>query len=189
MKQHHNEIIVMSRSMPFHGIGGMEIVAWDLCREFARRGKNVRVVTTAEPGHREPFEEDGVTVVPLSGTPAGRYSRKWWRASKDYFQAECLSSASVVLSISAGAYGLLKIKNFEIPIVMQAHGTSWGRFSQNGAVVSQGRLLHRCVILQICQRTFSTTAKSMPLWLLASECITTLAACHQIYLLLMKSCI
>ena len=119
---------MLSRSLPHHGIGGMEIVAWDLAKELVRQGLAVRIITTHIPGHGSSFVEDGVTVVPLVNTPSGRYSRPWWEESRKYFQTQCMDSALGVLSVSAAAYGLLPLKSRlpNCPFVLQAHGTSIG---------------------------------------------------------------
>jgi hypothetical protein len=34
-------ILIVSRGLPFHNIGGMEVVAWDLARAFAKEGDRV----------------------------------------------------------------------------------------------------------------------------------------------------
>lgn len=123
-----HEIVILSRSLPFHGLGGMEIVAWDLAREFARRGQTVRIITTPMPGREGEFEQDGVRVVPLQGVPGGRYSSAWWAASRRYFERHCMDTTRAVLSVSAAAFGLLSLKPRMkgTAFVMQAHGTSWG---------------------------------------------------------------
>lgn len=122
------EIVILSRSLPFHGLGGMEIVAWDLAKQFARSGHAVRIITTSLPDKEDEFEQDGVCVVPLRGTPSGRYSSAWWSASRGYFEQHCMDSTQAILSVSAAAFGILPLKQRlpHIPFVMQAHGTSWG---------------------------------------------------------------
>lgn len=122
------EIVILSRSLPFHGLGGMEIVAWDLAKEFVRAGHAVRIITTTLPGRFGEFEQDGVCVVPLSGTPSARYSFAWWAESRRYFEERCMESTQAVLSVSAAGFGILPLKRrlTNIPFVMQAHGTSWG---------------------------------------------------------------
>ena len=121
-------ITILSRALPFHGIGGMEMVVWDLSRELVRLGYPVRLVTTSLPNSNGEFEQDGVRVVPLPQSPSGRYSPAWWKESCMYFERHCIDSTSVVLSVSAAAFGLLPIKHLvpDIKFVMQAHGTSLG---------------------------------------------------------------
>jgi glycosyltransferase involved in cell wall biosynthesis len=123
-----SEIVILTRSLPFHSLGGMEIVAWDLARAFVRMGQAVRIVTTSLPGHRTEFVRDGVTIVPLAETPAGRYSAAWWRESRRHFEQHCMQTSAAVLSVSAGAFGLFPLKERlpGVPFIMQAHGTSWG---------------------------------------------------------------
>jgi glycosyltransferase involved in cell wall biosynthesis len=122
------EIVIVSRSLPHHRPGGMEIVAWDLAREISRLGFSVKVITTSIPGREPESEEDGVTIVALPGTRPGVYSAAWWRESRQYFRLNCMTTTRAVLSVSAGAFGLLRLKR-SMPasaFVMQAHGTSWG---------------------------------------------------------------
>ncbi|WP_311950613.1 glycosyltransferase family 4 protein [Halomonas piscis] len=125
MKQ---EIVILARSLPHHGLGGMEVVAWDLAVEFARLEYPVRVITTSLTDRRAEFEQDGVYIVPLASTPSGRYSRAWWRESCHYFSAHCMNTTLAVLSVSAAAFGILPLKRHmpDVPFIMQAHGTSWG---------------------------------------------------------------
>jgi len=78
MTQH---ILGVARTLPFHSIGGMQAIAWDLFREFARLGHKVTVITTSIPGKKNPFVADGVHVIPLEGTRPERCDSRWWQAS------------------------------------------------------------------------------------------------------------
>ncbi|WP_433293062.1 glycosyltransferase family 4 protein [Actinoplanes sp. CA-030573] len=122
-----DSILIFARSTPHHRTGGMETVAWALAAEWARTVRDVRVVTTAipRPPAPPPFVEDGVRVVPLPGTRPGEYSPEWWEASRAYW-ASLPTPPEVVLSVSAGAYGVVRdrAKFPHVPFVMQAHGTS-----------------------------------------------------------------
>ncbi len=122
------EVVMFSRSLPFHGLGGMEVVAWDLSKELARQGYAVRVITTSVPGKRGEFISDDVVVVPLNNVAPARYSRSWWRETRNYFARKCLHSTYAVISVSAGAYSILSLRSRMqgVPFIMQAHGTSWG---------------------------------------------------------------
>ncbi len=78
--------VFFSRTLAFHGIGGMEIVVWDLLTEISRSGQGrVTVVTTTIPDKPEKFVEEGVTVVAIPGVKPRRYTRKFWRLSAEYF--------------------------------------------------------------------------------------------------------
>ena len=116
---------MLSRALPFHSAGGMEIVSWDLAKQFAVNGNRVTFLTTRIADRPKTFVEDDVEVVALDA-PAGRYSRVWWRLSRDYFRQHLMESATAILSISAGAYGLLSLKKElpQVPFIMQLHG-SW----------------------------------------------------------------
>ena len=118
---------MVSRSLPFHHAGGMEFVAWDLARALADSGPAVTVLTTRIPGSPATFTENGVAVVALQGSAPGRYSRDFWRASREWFRRSA-PGVNAVLSVSAGAYGLLpeRAHRPEVRFVMQAHGTSVG---------------------------------------------------------------
>jgi glycosyltransferase involved in cell wall biosynthesis len=120
-------VLAAARSLPFHGIGGMQAIAWDVLAGLARRGHRVTVLTTSIPGRAcAEFERDGVAVVPLAGTTPGRYSSAWWLGSRRH--AEHLAkSVDAVLSVSSAAAGLLPLKHsvLRVPFVFQAHGSSW----------------------------------------------------------------
>ena len=123
-----HEIIILSRSLPFHSLGGMEIVTWDLARELVQLGHSVRVITTSLQDKPEEFTQDGVIITALKNTPSGRYSSAWWKESYRYFKQNCMHSTQAVLSVSAAGFGVLPLKKNlpNVPFVMQAHGTSWG---------------------------------------------------------------
>ncbi|MGH9021823.1 MAG: glycosyltransferase family 4 protein, partial [Acidimicrobiia bacterium] len=121
-------LAMLSRTLPFHSIGGMQAVAWDLARQFAADGVRVSLLTTRIPGRPAQFEEDGVEVVAFAEAAPERYSTAWWRRSRSYFEEHLMGSVTGVLSVSAGAYGVLSLKPRlpGVPFVLQAHGTSLG---------------------------------------------------------------
>jgi len=108
-----------------HHAGGMESVAWDLCRELARRA-DVTVLTTSVPDFPAEFTRDGVRVVTVPETRPGRYSREWLTGSAEYLRRELgRGDVSGVLSVSAGSFGAVDLPpRFGARLVMQAHGTS-----------------------------------------------------------------
>ena len=118
------KIAILTRSTPHHLVGGMEIISWSLAKKFVQKDHQVTLITTSISNRPETFKEEGIDVVALAGTPPGKYSKVWWRKSLEYFQT---IETDVVFSISAGAYGLLPYKtDFNMPFVLQIHGTSWG---------------------------------------------------------------
>lgn len=122
-------VVVMSRSLPHHAAGGMEVAAWDLsCQLRAAGASDVTVLTTHIEGRPSVFFERGVKVVSLAQAPSRRYSMAWWRHSREYFARELTASTTAVLSVSAGGYGLIPIINSmpNISFILQAHGTSIG---------------------------------------------------------------
>lgn len=122
-------ILGVARTLPFHSIGGMQAIAWDLFREFARLGHVVTVITTHIPGRNGPFVADGVQVIPLEGTRAERCDGGWWRASARWFEGALRDQRfDGVLSVSSAGAALAARRN-RLPdarFVFQAHGTSWG---------------------------------------------------------------
>jgi len=117
-------ISIFSRSIPVHTVGGMELVCWNLAKQFVKKGHHVEIITTSIPTRPKPFEEEGIRIKPLAETKEGKYSKAWWDKSAEYFQT---IETDIIFSISAGAYGLLPYKSdSKIPFVLQIHGTSWG---------------------------------------------------------------
>ncbi len=120
-------VLMVSRSLPFHQTGGMEFVAWDLARALASAQAEVTLLTTRIPGRPACFREERVAVHALQRAPPGRYSGEWWRGSSAWFRKRG-GEMNAVLSVSAGAYGLLRDRKMypDTRFVMQAHGTSVG---------------------------------------------------------------
>lgn len=121
-------ILAAARSLPFHSVGGMQALAWDVLRGLAACGHRVTVLTTLIPGRSAArFEADGVDVVPLANTVPERYSGGWWRATRRYVLGPAFGGADAVLSVSSAAAGLLPLKAslLRAPFVFQAHGSSW----------------------------------------------------------------
>ncbi len=119
---------MLSRTLPFHSFGGMQLAAWDLARGLVAAGVPVTFLTTSVPGRAEQFEESGVEVVAFRDAPPERYTRPWWVATRTYFRRALRADEVAALSVSAGGYGLLPIRE-ELsirPLVLQAHGTSIG---------------------------------------------------------------
>lgn len=121
-------IVMVTRVLPHHSIGGMQAVAWDLATEFVRRGVTVTILTATIPGMPEQFRDAGVNIRALRGTTWQRYGKHWWRETRRVFERELLSTCSLVFSISAGGFSLLPLRSRmpQIPFVLQAHGTSVG---------------------------------------------------------------
>lgn len=123
-------MIVFTRALPMHSIGGMQEVAWDVARMFAERGHDITVITAEIAGYPPSFEDSGVKVVTVKGADWRRYGTRWWDGSRSIFQRDFADSCDGVLSISAGAYGLLKPRSLlkGVPLILQAHGSSVAEF-------------------------------------------------------------
>jgi len=124
-----SRLLIVSRVLPFHSAGGMQFVAWDLACALRELGAAVTVLTTKIPEAEPRFVIHGVEVVALQDAPPRRYGRRWWSGSRDFFGSR-LDRVNAVLSVSAGAYGLLPLRTMrpDVRFVMQAHGTSAGEF-------------------------------------------------------------
>ena len=121
-----NHYVFFSRTLPFHGVGGMEVLIWDLMTEIVHSGQGeVTVVTTTIPNKPEKFEDEGVKIVAIQGVAPRRYTPKWWKLSADYFDNNLREDCYCVMSVAMGAAGLLfQRKRFsDVPIVCQSHGT------------------------------------------------------------------
>jgi len=118
------DVCMLSRSVPAHGVGGMERHLHLLCRELVRLGHEVSVLTTSLPS--SPAKEycstsEGVGYRFLADCPPGRYSRSWWRASRKAFMG---MSPDIVHSQSIGAFGILRdVQRRGLPLVASCHGT------------------------------------------------------------------
>ena len=116
------KVAVLSRSVPAHGLGGMERHTHLLARELVRLGHEVSVLTTAHPpGTPCAAHIDGVEYTFLAGTEPGKYSRKWWTESRRAFRT---MQPELVHSQSIGAYGILgDLEKRGLPLVATSHGT------------------------------------------------------------------
>ena len=121
-------IVILTRVLPHHSVGGMQTVAWDLARTFVLQGCRVTIITTEVPGRAPQFVDEGVFIEAIPGTSWKKYGARWWRRSRDVFKAELVEHCDIVLSVSAAGFGLLplRVDYPNIPFVMQAHGTSFG---------------------------------------------------------------
>lgn len=123
-------VLIVARSLPFHNLGGMEAVAWDLARALAREGNTVTLLTTACDRLPSVQIKENVRIHPLD-VPTGRYSRAWWRQSTYVFNQQYKHNVDIVLSVSAGARAIMKSRPSDGSgprFVVQAHGTAWGEF-------------------------------------------------------------
>lgn len=129
-------ILLIGRSLPFHRVGGMEAVAWDLAREFAVHGHTVDLLTTSASSLPEISSVEGVEIRSLP-VPPGRYSPAWWSQSAKAYGVHYDGKVDVVLGVGAGAYSVLDRYGggkAGTPFVMQVHGTSWSELKSKLAV-------------------------------------------------------
>jgi len=119
-------IVVMTRIMPGHSLGGMQKQTMDLCSGFVQSGHEVTVVTTARNNGVEFETIDGVDICYLSGSKPGYYGRKWNSlCRKKIIKLHQENPIDIIHSQSMGAISVLKwAKKNSIPIVSTWHGTS-----------------------------------------------------------------
>lgn len=138
------KVIVFARSLPFHNIGGMEVVCWDLCVALSEKGLSVEVITTNLDEEKKPKNlPKNIKVVFLKNTASGKYSKNWWRYTAEYIENISDSKILAFLSISVAGKSVLKYKSLfpDSKFIMQAHGTSYGEFISKWKTVSLKRWL------------------------------------------------
>lgn len=122
----NKHFVFFSRTLPFHGIGGMEVLIWDLMTEIVRNNHGeVTVVTTTIPGKPESFESEGINIVAIQNVTPRRYTKKWWKLSAEYFDKNLRKNAFCVVCVAMGAAGLLfqREKFSDVTVICQSHGT------------------------------------------------------------------
>lgn len=122
------KLLFVSRSTPFHRLGGMEILSWALAKSLVARGHEVEFLTTAIPGSGARSEVDGITIQALD-CASGRYSNAWWHKSQSIFLNTYANNVDLVMGIGGGAHGILDARlktRCRTPLVLQSHGTPWG---------------------------------------------------------------
>jgi len=119
-------IVVMSRILPTHALGGMQKQCMDLCDGFIKNGHAVTILTTAHQDGITTETIDNIKIYYLLPSRPKRYSRSWNRACKSII-SDIHSSApiDIIHSQSLGARGVLSwAKKQNIPVVSTWHGTS-----------------------------------------------------------------
>lgn len=122
------EVIIFSRSLPFHHLGGMEVVAWDLAVELQAKGFDVKVVTTNFDAETI-LPVNSPEIIKIKNIPQAVYSKEWWSETEKLANSwRDKDNVVAVISISAGAFSVLQHKKYfqNAKFIMQAHGTSVG---------------------------------------------------------------
>lgn len=125
-----SNIVIFSRSLPMHGLGGMEVVAWDVAQALHNKGCTISIITTKAKDYEGFHVIDGIPIYFIENIRSGKYSRKWWSESKRIFDENFSKDCNIVFSVSSGAYGIIDYKN-QYPGVsfhLQVHGSAWGEF-------------------------------------------------------------
>lgn len=122
-------LLFVSRSLPFHHLGGMEAVAWDLARALARRNHDVEILTTRCPALDPLSVKEGVRIRTIDAR-SGRYSPKFWRKTVELYENDYRNRVDAVLGIGMGAHAIARRRQpGERPsVIMQSHGQPWGEF-------------------------------------------------------------
>ena len=121
-----NHYVFFSRTLPFHGVGGMEVLIWNLMTEIVRSGQGkITVVTTTIPNKPKSFQSEGLNIIAIPEVTPRRYTPKWWKISANYFDNYLRADTFCVISIAYGAAGLLfqRKRFYDVPIICQSHGT------------------------------------------------------------------
>lgn len=127
------KLLFVSRSTPFHRLGGMEILSWALAKAIVLRGHQVEFLTTGITGFLPGASVDGITVHALD-CAAGRYSKAWWSKSRSVFLDQYADNVDLVMGVGGGAHGVLDAKirgKCRTPVILQSHGTPWGKLSRS----------------------------------------------------------
>ena len=129
------KLLFVSRSLPFHRLGGMEGVAWDLARALAERGHAVEILTTRCAKLPAESVQDGIRIRTLD-VPSGRYSSAYWRRTAESFTRVYRDQVDLVMGIGAGAFSIARSgRTGGVPLVMQVHGTSYRELVSKLSVV------------------------------------------------------
>ncbi|WP_226950903.1 glycosyltransferase family 4 protein [Rouxiella sp. S1S-2] len=125
-----NNVVMFTRSLPMHGLGGMEVVAWDIAKGLRDEGCNIKVVTTCTAEFTGQHTIDGIDIYFIENIKIGKYSAKWWRESKRIFDQYFAHHCDTVFSVSSGAYGIINHRRAYpgTQFLIQVHGTAWGEF-------------------------------------------------------------
>ncbi len=119
-------ICIFTRTTLAHSIGGMEVHTNLLANGLVQQGHLVTIITTGHKDGKLSETIDGVVIHYISGTKPGKYSRKWYRQSREKFmELHQQRFFDIVCSESAGAFGLLKSalsRKTGIPVVVIFHG-------------------------------------------------------------------
>ncbi len=125
------KICIFSRSLPVHRMGGMELHTEIIMKGLADRGHGVTVITTKHPEKCLSENRGNIRIDYLPQTWAGQYYLGYWKRSRVHFEKmQEIETCDIVLSESAGAYGILKQRRKikEVPVVLFIHGTSLGEY-------------------------------------------------------------
>ncbi|WP_407265459.1 glycosyltransferase [Klebsiella quasipneumoniae] len=125
-----NRIFIFARSLPFHHIGGMEVVAWDLAQALAKAGYEVKVITTEFSADVKIIDQTNPAIHVIRNTVPGKYSNSWWVGTRDFIDHEIDENVSALISVSAAGFNAVHVRDKypQVTCIMQAHGTSWGEF-------------------------------------------------------------
>jgi glycosyltransferase involved in cell wall biosynthesis len=139
-------ISLITRALPAHSIGGMELNVFLLGRALSKIGHRVTIFTTAHPKNPDVVVRDHVDGVDLAYIPGGAmgwYSDEWGRnLAKVFIDGHLKNRFHVVHSHNSSGLGLFRADVFtklNVPHIITWHGThlEWLR-SANRAVLATG---------------------------------------------------
>jgi len=78
-------ICLLTRSLPCHSIGGMEIITELICNKLASKDFHLTIITTKHPDNIKYIKNEHIETYYLDNCKSGKYSLNWWRESRALF--------------------------------------------------------------------------------------------------------
>lgn len=121
-------ICIFARAVMSHGIGGMQRHTKLLSEKLVNLGNKVVIITTSHPQKIPKQIQNGVEIHYLENVISSRYTRAWWRKSKEKFiDLHKKIEFDIIYSESSAGYSYIKYKlrrKFKIPFIIRVHGTT-----------------------------------------------------------------
>jgi len=120
-------VLVLTRAVPVHGSGGMEVNSLELARQLARRGCAVTILTTGHPESPSETrweEAETVQIGYIGSGPSGAYSPSWAARSLEIAtRLDCAAGFDLVHAHNSAGVALARAVHFrDRPLVVSWHG-------------------------------------------------------------------
>ncbi len=113
------KILMLSRIMPAHQNGGMQLHTQQLSEGLVKKGHEVTIWTTAHPD-KIMEEVNGVKIHYLDYTKTGSYFDGYWDETKKHLK-DNIHKFDIIHSQSSAGIGVV---NMGVPMVTTFHGTA-----------------------------------------------------------------